>query len=272
MRYFSDTQLERYSRHFVLSEIGVAGQKRLLKSKVLVIGVGALGSSVLMYLAAAGVGTLGIVDFDKVELSNLQRQVIHRTDTVGMLKTISAKKSIAAINPDISVKLYDERITADNILPMITEYDFIIDGTDNFPTKFLINDACVIAAKPYSHAGIIRFSGQAMTYVPNIGPCLRCILPSVPSHDGNCSCSTAGVLGAATSILGSVQALEAIKFILDIGELLTGRVLFFDGLTMNFKDVQVHSDSDCLVCGEKPSIVSLADNTTDYIDSSCQEV
>ena len=266
MIHFTETQLERYSRHFVLQEIGVAGQKRLLESSVLVIGAGALGSAALMYLAAAGVGTIGIADYDKVELSNLQRQIINNTQTVGMSKTESAKETIEAINPDVSVILHNEPITVDNISSVIKPYDFIVDGTDNFPTKFLINDACVLQEKPYSHAGIVRFSGQTMTYVPGKGPCLRCLLETVPPQNNDCSCSAAGVLGAAVGVLGSIQALEAIKYILDIGDLLAGRLLIFDGLSMNFHYAKMpESNSSCPVCGKKPRITSLQENRIDYM-------
>ena len=260
---FNETQLERYSRHFVLPQIGVSGQKRLLFSKVLVIGAGALGSSALMYLAAAGVGTIGIVDCDTVELSNLQRQIIHNSSSVGKSKTESAKERIKAINPDVHTVLYYERATVNNISDLIRPYDFIIDGTDNFETKFLINDACVLENKPYSHAGVVRFEGQTMTYVPQQGPCLRCILDTVPHQDA--SCSQAGVIGAATGVLGSVQACEAIKHLTNIGNLLTGRILKFDALAMNFHIINIgQSSKDCRLCGQNPSIVSLIENRVDY--------
>lgn len=265
MKAFTSEQLERYSRHFVLPEIGVSGQKRLLSSKVLVIGAGALGSSALMYLASAGIGTIGIADYDKIELSNLQRQIIHNTASVGQNKADSAKKAIEAVNPDVSTILYKEKITVDNISEIIRNYDFIIDGSDNFETKFLINDACVLAHKPYSHAGAVKFGGQTMTYVPQKGPCLRCLLGSVPPANEICSCSQSGVLGVIPGIIGSIQALEAIKYVLGIGDLLTGKILSFDGLHTDIHIMNVAKSSpECNVCGEHPSIVSIYDNRNEY--------
>lgn len=265
-----EEQAERYSRHFVLREIGVSGQKRLLGSKVLVIGAGALGSSALMYLAAAGVGTIGIADYDRVERSNLQRQIIHRTDNIGTEKTVSAKQTLEAVNPDITVNLYSERMSPDNIQNIIEPYDFVIDGTDRFESKFLINDACVLSGKPYSHAGAVRFGGQTMTYVPGHGPCLRCLMDKVPPREQTVSCSQAGVLGAITGILGSIQAAEAIKYLLGIGELLVGRVLHIDGLAMQIRTVNFSSaNPECSVCGTHPSIRSLSDNREEYEEDSC---
>lgn len=267
---FSEEQLERYSRHFVLREIGVSGQKRLLASKVLVIGAGALGSSALMYLAAAGVGTLGIADYDTVDISNLQRQIIHNAQTVGMNKALSAGQTIGNLNSDVAVKLHCERMTTDNIQSIIADYDFIIDGTDRFETKFLINDACVLSQKPYSHAGAVRFEGQLMTYVPGRGPCLRCILEDIPPRETALTCSQAGVLGAVTGVVGSLQALEAIKYLLGIGELLVGKVLHFDGLTMQFRVVRMsEANPDCAVCGKNPEIRNLADNREEYEAGVC---
>ena len=266
----SKNQAQRYSRHFVLKEIGVSGQKELLQSKVLVIGAGALGSAAVIYLAAAGVGTIGIADYDTVELSNLQRQVIHRNERTGMKKTASAELSVKELDPDINVCRHDDRITPDNIISIISEYDFVLDCTDRFETKFLINDACVIAKKPYSHAGVVRFEGQAMTYVPGKGPCLRCLLGNVPSPQETVTCAEAGVLGAVTGIVGSVQALEAVKFILGVGELLTGRVFTIDGLSMNTKVTSIpHSDPDCAVCGNTPTIRSVMGNRKEYEINSC---
>lgn len=261
-------QAKRYVRHFSLNEIGVQGQKKLMSSRVLVIGAGGLGSPAIMYLAAAGVGVIGIVDFDNVDLSNLQRQIIHTTDDIGIKKIISAKNTALAINPDVQIKLYDCQLVPENIIDVISDYDFVLDCTDRFETKFLINDACVIAKKPYSHAGIVRFEGQAMTYVPDKGPCLRCLMGEVP-HDA-ATCKETGVVGAAVGVLGSIQALEAIKFIIGKGDLLCGKVLTFDGLSMN---IRVHSipnaDPDCAVCGKTPSIKKLTDNSSDYEIRSC---
>lgn len=265
MAYFTPEQLQRYSRHFVLPEIGVSGQKNLLASKVLVIGAGALGSTALMYLASAGIGTIGIADYDKIELSNLQRQIIHNTASVGQYKADSAKRTIKDINPDVSVILYKEKITVENIIKIIRNYDFIIDGSDNFETKFLINDACVIERKPYSHAGAVKFEGQTMTYVPGKGPCLRCLLGSVPPPNETCSCSQAGVLGVVPGIIGGIQALEAIKYILGIGDLLIGKILSFDALHTGVHIMDVpRSSPECAVCGEHPTIISIYDNKNEY--------
>lgn len=254
----------------MLREIGAAGQKKLLQSRVLVIGAGALGSSSLFYLTAAGVGTIGIADDDRVALSNLQRQIVHQTDYVGTEKTVSAARTLHGLNPDVSFPLYTKRLTADNILETIQPYDFIIDGTDRFESKFLINDACVLAGKPYSHAGAVRFGGQTMTYVPQQGPCLRCLLEEVPPPEQNASCSRAGVLGAVTGVLGSIQAAEAIKYLLGAGDLLVGRLLSFDCLHMQFRSLAVsRSPEHCRVCGSHPSILSLAGNRADYEPASC---
>lgn len=262
---FSEEQLERYSRHFVLREIGVSGQKRLLESKVLVIGAGGLGSPALLYLAAAGVGTIGVADFDRVDRSNLQRQILHRADSVGMDKTLSAKRAIERLNPDVNVQVYQERMTVDNIRDIIAPYDFVIDATDRFESKFLVNDACVLSEKPYSHAGVVRFEGQAMTYLPRRGPCLRCLMENVPPEGANLTCAQIGVLGAVAGILGSIQATEAIKYLLGVGEPLTGRVLHLNALAMqiSFTDVP-GGNPHCGVCGKNPSILSLRDNRREY--------
>ena len=263
-------QAERYSRHFVLREIGVGGQKKLLQSKVLVIGAGGLGSNAIMQLAAAGVGALGIADCDKVDLSNLQRQTIHRTKDVGTEKVLSAKRAVEELNPNVTVILHRERMTADNIQGVIEQYDFVLDCTDRFETKFLINDACVLSKKPYSHAGAVRFEGQALTYVPSDSPaekvpCLRCLLGSVPPIQDTLTCSQAGVLGAVTGVIGSLQAMEAVKFLLGKGQLLSGKVLHFDGLTMRVRVTDIpHADKHCAVCGDSPTILSLTDNREEY--------
>nr|WP_209010481.1 HesA/MoeB/ThiF family protein [Clostridium aminobutyricum] len=267
---FSTEEIERYSRHILLKGVGTKGQKALLESKVLIIGAGGLGAPAAMYLAAAGVGTIGIVDDDKVELSNLQRQIIHKTGTVGLNKADSAGRTIHEINPGICVKAYPVRITPENIMPVIQEYDFVIDGVDNFPTKFLINDACVIAGKPFSHGGILQFEGQLMTYVPQKGPCYRCIFEGIPPEDAVPSCSQAGVLGAMAGIIGSLQALEALKYILEIGDLLVGRILVFDGLKMTFRTVTYRSASEeCKVCGSLPEITDVIKNADQYTQAGC---
>lgn len=267
---FTPQQLDRYSRHFVLREIGVSGQKKLLASKVLVIGAGALSSASLMYLAAAGVGTIGVADYDRVERSNLQRQIIHRTENIGKLKTDSALLTMKEINPDISVNLLPIQVNADNIEELTQPYDFIIDGIDRFETKFLINDVCVLLRKPYSHAGAVRFGGQTMTYIPNSGPCLRCLLGNVPPHDQNISCSESGVLGAVTGIIGSIQAAEAVKYLLGIGELLSGRILTLDALSMDIRIAKIEkSNPHCRVCGEAPDISSVTGNREEYEINRC---
>lgn len=266
---FTNEQLERYSRHIILKEIGVKGQKKLLNAKVLIIGAGGLGAPAAMYLAAAGVGTIGIVDADEVDLSNLQRQIIHATEDVGKPKVQSAKETMNKMNPDVTVIPYHEFVSADNILDLIRDYDFIIDGTDNFPAKFLINDACVMAKKPFSHAGIIRFKGQLMTYVPGEGPCYRCVFKNPPPKDAVPTCKQAGVVGAMGGVIGSLQAMEAIKYITGVGELLTGSLLTFDAIKMNFHKVKLpKADGSCAVCGTEPTITELID----YEQAECEGV
>lgn len=256
---FTNEQLERYSRHIILKEVGVKGQKKLLGAKVLIIGAGGLGAPAAMYLAAAGVGTIGIADADEVDLSNLQRQVIHTTSDIGKAKVKSAKETMNAINPETIVNTYRTFVTSENIMELIADYDFIIDGTDNFPAKFLINDACVMAKKPFSHAGIIRFQGQLMTYVPGEGPCYRCVFKNPPPKDAVPTCKQAGVIGAMGGVIGSLQAMEAIKYIVGQGDLLTGRLLTYDALKMQFRTVKLPKDNTCAVCGEHPEITKLID-------------
>lgn len=258
---FTNEQMERYSRHIILQEVGVKGQKKLLNGKVLIIGAGGLGAPAAMYLAAAGVGTIGIVDADEVDLSNLQRQIIHGTADVGKAKVKSAKETMNAMNPDVTVNTYREFVTSENIMDLIKDYDFIIDGTDNFPAKFLINDACVMAKKPFSHAGIIRFRGQLMTYVPDQGPCYRCVFQTPPPKDAVPTCKQAGVIGAMGGVIGSLQAMEAVKYLLGVGDLLVGRLLTYDALKMEFRTVKLpHKPGcGCAVCGPNPTITELID-------------
>lgn len=266
---FSNEQLERYSRHIILKEVGAKGQKKLLNAKVLIIGAGGLGAPAAMYLAAAGVGTIGIADADEVDLSNLQRQIIHSTQDIGKPKVESAKETMEAINPDVTVNTYHTFVTSENILDLVKAYDFIIDGTDNFPAKFLINDACVMAKKPFSHAGIIRFKGQLMTYVPGEGPCYRCVFKNPPPKDAVPTCKQAGVIGAMGGVIGSLQAMEAIKYIIGQGELLTGYLLTYDALKMEFRKVKLPSDThNCAVCGDHPTITELID----YEQAECDGV
>lgn len=263
---FSNEQLERYSRHIILKEVGVKGQKKLLSSKVLIIGAGGLGAPAAMYLAAAGIGTIGIADADEVDLSNLQRQIIHSTADIGKAKVQSAEETMKAINPDVTVKTYRTFVESENISGLIADYDFIIDGTDNFTAKFLINDACVMAEKPFSHAGIIRFKGQLMTYVPGKGPCYRCVFKAPPPKDAVPTCKQAGVIGAMGGVIGSLQAMEAIKYILGTGELLTGYLLTYDALKIEFRKIKLpEATSECPVCGKHPTITQLVD----YEQSEC---
>ena len=265
---FTDDQLERYSRHLILKEIGVRGQKKLLAARVLVIGAGGLGSPAAMYLAAAGVGTIGIVDDDVVDLSNLQRQIIHGTGNVGMPKVESAAETVTSINPDLTVKPYHIRVSAGNIAELIAGYDVIVDAADNFSTKFLINDACVLAGKPYIYGGALRFEGQLMTYVPGRGPCYRCIFRDMPAAGEVPSCKEAGVLGAVVGVIGSMQAVEAVKLILGVGKPLTARLMTFDALAMTCRAVPLpEREPDCPVCGEHPTITTL--DPARYIQPAC---
>ncbi|MDR1644315.1 MAG: HesA/MoeB/ThiF family protein [Tannerellaceae bacterium] len=250
---FREDQIERYSRHILLQDIGVEGQERISRAKVLVIGAGGLGAPVLLYLAAAGVGTLGVMDGDVVDLSNLQRQVIHFTPDVGKPKALSAKEKINRLNPDVHVVAYNEFFTAENALNIIRDYDFIVDGTDNFPVKFLINDACVLSGKPFSHGGILRFDGQTLTHLPGTA-CYRCAFHSPPPPNAVPTCSQAGVLGAIAGMLGTIQAAETLKFLTGTGELLTNRLLSFQAKSMHFRTTPIRRNAGCPVCGEHPTV------------------
>jgi len=254
-----EEQIERYQRHIALKEVGGKGQQRLLDGRVLIIGAGGLGAPAALYLAAAGVGMIGLVDADTVDLTNLQRQVIHFTPDIGKAKVISAREKMAAINPGIKVNTYEEWAHAGNIMGIIRGYDFVIDGTDNFAAKFLINDACVLTGIPYSHAGILRFDGQTITVKPGESACYRCIFPGPPPKNAIPTCSQAGVIGVLPGLLGIIQATEAIKFLLGKGELLTGRLLIYNALEMRFMEVQISRNPKCPLCGEAPSIKELKD-------------
>jgi adenylyltransferase/sulfurtransferase len=260
-RQFTADELARYSRHFVIPEVGEKGQAKLLDAKVLLLGAGALGSSSALYLAAAGVGTLGLVDFDVVDLSNLQRQIIHTTDRVGMLKTESAQKSINAINPAIKVNRHEVRLTSDNVMDIIKDYDVVVNCGDNFPTRYLINDACVLAHKPLVDGAIFRFEGNATVFYPaKGGPCYRCLYPEPAPPDMAPSCAEAGVLGALPGIIGSIEALEAMKLILNAGEPLIGRMVYFDTLSKDYVRVlKIKRDPKCPVCSDHPTQTSLID-------------
>ena len=245
----SSIQKERYSRHIVIDEIGESGQKQLLNAKVLIIGAGGLGSPAAMYLAAAGVGTIGIADADRVDLSNLQRQIMHSYNDFNKPKVQSAGETLSLINSDVKINEHYTFIDETNIKEIIENYDFIIDAADNFSTKFLINDACVKLRKPFSHAGVIRFNGQLMTYVPECGPCYRCIFKEPPPDNEVLNCSQAGVIGAMCGVIGSLQAMEAVKYITGVGELLTGSLLVCDAMTMEFRKVKLpECTGDCIVC------------------------
>ena len=254
----TESQIERYSRHIILQGVGGIGQEKIINGKVLIIGAGGLGAPAALYLAAAGVGTIGIVDGDKVDLTNLQRQVIHFTKDVGVAKVESAKEKMLAINPEVNVKTYPMLVIAENVMDLIKDYDFIIDGTDNFPAKFLVNDACVMAKKPFSHGGILRFNGQTMTYAPG-NACYRCVFHSPPPANAVPSCSQAGILGAVAGMLGTIQAAEALKFFTGTGELLTNRLLMFDSAKMKFRTVAFKRNPKCQVCGDNPTITELKD-------------
>jgi molybdopterin/thiamine biosynthesis adenylyltransferase len=259
MREFTEQDAHRYSRHILLSEVGVEGQQKLFDAKVLVIGAGGLGSPAALYLAAAGVGTIGIADADVVELSNLQRQVIHFTDDLGAPKVASAAAKIRAINPEAQVQTYHRFVSAATIEEIIDGYDFVIDATDNFAAKFLINDACVMRGIAFSHGGILRFDGQSMTVIPGAGACYRCVFRKPPPRDAVPTCSQAGVLGAVAGMLGTIQAAEALKYITGAGEPLTDTLLTFDALTMRFRTVTLRKDPACPLCGEHPAITRLYD-------------
>jgi adenylyltransferase/sulfurtransferase len=256
---FSEEQIHRYARHILLREVGGDGQQKLLNSKVLIVGAGGLGSPALLYLAAAGIGTIGIVDDDDVDLSNLQRQIAHDVAAIGTPKVESAARAVARINPDVTVRPYRARITAANAADLIAEYDVIADGSDNFATRFLVNDACFFAKKTLVSAAILRFDGQLATFKPHDGgPCYRCIFPEAPPDGLIPSCAEAGVLGALCGVMGSLQAAEVIKEILGIGQSLSGQLMIFDGLTTAFRKVKVKRDPKCPLSGDHPAITDLS--------------
>lgn len=257
---FTSEQLERYSRHILLQDVGVEGQEKLLEGKVLIVGAGGLGCPIGLYLAAAGVGTIGIVDCDTVDISNLQRQIAHYTADIGRAKVESAKEKMLAINPGVTVRTYQEYLSAENIRAIIRDYDFVVDGTDNFPTKFLVNDACGMEGIPFSHGGILRFDGQTMTVLPGESACYRCVFREPPPPDAVPTCSQAGVLGAIAGMLGTIQAAEALKFLTGAGSLLTDTLLTFNAKGMDFRKIRLTRQKDCPLCGENPTISELSDN------------
>jgi adenylyltransferase/sulfurtransferase len=256
---FSEEEIRRYSRHIVLPEVGGIGQKRINRAAVLVVGAGGLGSPVALYLAAAGVGKIGIVDNDVVDTSNLQRQILHTTAAVGRKKVESARDTLLALNPNLEIVPIDLRLSAGNIIDLLKDYDVVAEGSDNFPTKFLVNDACVMTDTPLSMAGIFRFSGQILTVVPHQGPCYRCLIPQPPPAGAIPSCQEAGVLGAMAGVVGVVQATEVLKLILGKGQVLNGRFLLFEALQMRFEPIEVKRNPDCPVCSDSPSITELID-------------
>src|SRR5437868_2702005 len=255
----SSEQRNRYQRHLLLPEVGDAGQQKLLDSSVLLLGAGGLGSPAALYLAAAGVGTLGIIDMDVVDDSNLQRQILHNVDRIGERKVDSAKKTLTALNPDVDVVTYDVRLGADNILDIIDGYDVIVDGTDNFPTRYLVNDASLLKRIPVVHGSIFRFEGQATVFAPYDGPCYRCMIPEPPPAELAPSCAEAGVLGVLPGIIGSIQAMEAIKVLLDLGDPLIGRLLAYDALEETFRVFKVNRDPECPACGENAGDIVIAE-------------
>jgi adenylyltransferase/sulfurtransferase len=253
-------EIRRYSRHLILPEVGLAGQKKICSTSVLCIGAGGLGSPIAMYLAAAGIGKIGLLDFDTVDFSNLQRQIIHGTPDVGRPKTESAKATIQRINPNVEVVLHNTRVTSENALDILALYDIVVDGTDNFPTRYLTNDACVLLKKPNVYGSIFRFEGQASVFAPHLnGPCYRCLYPEPPPPGMVPSCAEGGVLGVLPGIIGTIQATEILKLALGKGSSLIGRLLLFNALEMKFREVRLRRDPQCPLCGEKPSITKLID-------------
>ncbi|MBI1351184.1 MAG: adenylyltransferase/sulfurtransferase MoeZ [Actinomycetales bacterium] len=252
-------EVRRYSRHLIIPDVGMAGQKRLKNARVLCVGAGGLGSPALMYLAAAGVGTLGIVEFDVVDESNLQRQIIHGQSDVGRPKAESARDAVLEINPHVQVNLHDERLDSSNVMDLFRQYDLIVDGTDNFATRYLVNDACVLLGKPYVWGSIYRFDGQASVFWAEHGPCYRCLYPEPPPPGMVPSCAEGGVLGVLCASIGSIQVTEAIKLLTGIGESLLGRLMIYDALEMSYRQVRIRKDPNCAVCGEHPTVTELID-------------
>ncbi|MBL9168756.1 MAG: molybdopterin-synthase adenylyltransferase MoeB [Verrucomicrobiales bacterium] len=256
----SNDEIRRYSRHLILPEVGMAGQKKICSTSVLCIGAGGLGSPIAMYLAAAGIGKIGIVDFDTVDFSNLQRQLLHGTSDVGRPKAESAKETIAQLNPGVEVVIHNTRLTSENAMEIIAQYDIVVDGTDNFPTRYLTNDACVLLKKPNVYGSIFRFDGQASVFAPHLGgPCYRCLYPEPPPPGMVPSCAEGGVLGVLPGIIGCIQATEILKLALAKGSSLIGRLMLFNALDMKFRELKLRRDPKCPLCGEKPTIHGLID-------------
>jgi adenylyltransferase/sulfurtransferase len=265
---FTDDQLQRYSRHIILPEVGGKGQAKIASAKVVLIGAGGLGCPVGYYLAAAGVGTIGLIDNDTVEMSNLQRQIAHSVNTIGMPKVESAARTFTALNPDVNVVKIQTRLSRDNILDLIKDYDIVVDGSDNFPTRYLVNDACVLSGKPLVSGAILRFEGQVTTIVPGEGHCYRCLFEEMPPAGLVPSCQEAGVLGVLPGVIGGLQATEVLKLILGKGEPLKNTLLIYDALKTNFRKVRVPKNPDCPVCGGHPTITELADYDQQYCSLS----
>jgi len=251
-------QVKRYSRHIIMPQVGSRGQRKLLDAKVLIIGAGGLGSPVAVYLTLAGVGTLGIVDFDVVDLTNLQRQILHHDDDIGRRKVESAKEALLAYNPDVNVIIHEEPITSANAMDIIPQYDVVVNGADNFPARYLVNDACYLAGKPLVDGSILIFDGQATVFIPGQG-CYRCLFPEPPPPGEVPSCAEAGVLGMLPGLVGTIQATETVKLIMGIGKSLSGRLLLVDGLDMEFRSVKIRRNPDCPLCGDNPTIKELID-------------
>ena len=252
-------ELSRYSRHLVLPEVGIEGQEKIKQAKVLIVGVGGLGSPAALYLAAAGIGTIGIIDFDNVEENNLQRQIIHSTKDAGIKKTESAKNTIISLNPNVKVEMHNIRLNSKNAIEIIKKYDVVIDGSDNFPTKYLVNDACVILNRPNVYGSIFRFDGYVSVFNYKNGPCYRCLFPNPPPADQVPTCAEAGVLGVLPGVIGAIQATEALKIILGLGDILSGRFLAYNALNMNFRELKLSKNKKCPVCGKNPTIKKLID-------------
>ena len=265
------TQLDRYSRHIIMDEVGPDGQQALLDAAVLVVGAGGLGAPAIQYLAAAGVGTLGVADDDEVELSNLQRQIIHGNDDVGRPKVESAADFVADLNPDVDVETHEVRVEPENVQDLIADYDFVVDATDNFRTRYLVNDACTLSGTPFSHGAIYKFEGQVTTFTTE-GPCYRCLFPEAPPEGMVADCASTGVLGVLPGTLGCIQATETVKYllgtggVLDTGDLLDGRMIFYDAMAMSFEEIEFRQNPECPVCGDDP-IETLAQ--VEYADESC---
>ena len=255
----TNQELNRYSRHLVLPEVGVDGQERIKQGRILIVGAGGLGSPAALYLAAAGIGKIGIVDFDKVDESNLQRQIIHSTEDIGRLKTESAKNSINNLNPNVKVETYDVKLNSKNAMEIIKNYDIVIDASDNFPTRYLVNDACVLLKKPNVYGSIFRFEGHASVFNFDYGPCYRCLFPNPPPKENVPSCAEGGVLGILPGIIGTIQATEALKIILRKVDVLSGRFLVYDALAMTFKELKLGKNKNCPICGENPRVRELID-------------